>query len=60
MKDYHDINPLGEGSHHSVGIHFKGFTVCLDVQCSKEDADLVEQIRKYITSTLKKVGKKNV
>jgi hypothetical protein len=59
-KDYHDKTKLNaRTTHHSIGLHYEDLIVCLDIQCSDEDADLVKQIVKYTKTVVSKRGKES-
>lgn len=61
QRDYYDITTLNPSTkHHSVGLHYRGFSVCLDVQCGDEDEALVKRLVRYLKSTLKAEGKKSL
>lgn len=60
-KDYNDKTKLNATTnHHSIGLHYRGLVVCLDIQCSEEDAPLVKRIVKYLKTTLASEGKKSL
>lgn len=60
-KDYNDKTKLNATTnHHSIGLHCRGFIVCLDVQCSEEDDALVRRLVKYLKTTLASEGKKSL
>jgi len=59
--DYNDRSRLNAvTNHHSIGLHYRGFTVCLDVQCGPEDDALVKRLVKYLKTTLRAEGKKSL
>jgi len=60
-KDYNDKTKLNATTnHHSIGLHFRDFIVCLDVQCGESDDALVKRIVKYLKTTLASEGKKSL
>jgi hypothetical protein len=60
-KDYNDKTKLNAiTDHHSIGLHYRGFIVCLDVQCGPNDDELVKRLVKYLRTTLNSEGKKSL
>jgi len=60
-KDYNDRTKLNATTnHHSIGLHYKKFILCLDVQCGEEDEPLVKRITKYLKTLLASEGKKSL
>ena len=56
-KNWHDTSPMADGNfHHSIGLSFRGFEICLDIQCKKAGLAKVEEIKAAIEEIMK--GKK--